>query len=117
MQQRLAQNQLDFLRPMVVRAFEVFGFPIDSKPTPKMIKKKYRELAREHHPDKGGDEKTMKEITAAYELLIGKGKIKLPAPIRQRQTQRTVFRVYVGGYSCSYNGTTTTTAGTGTDFW
>ena len=116
MQQRLAQNQLDFLRPMVVRAFEVFGFPIDSKPTPKMIKKKYRELAREHHPDKGGDEKTMKEITAAYELLIGKGKIKLPAPIRQRQTQRTVFRVYVGGYAgttAADSGTTTTSV----SFW
>ena len=113
MQQRLAQNQLDFLRPMVVRAFEVFGFPIDSKPTPEMIKTKYRELAKRYHPDKGGDEKTMKEITVAYELLIGKGKIKLPAPIRQRQTQRTVFRVYVGGYS----NTSTTTAATGTGFW
>ncbi len=33
------------------------------------IKKAYRKLAREHHPDKGGDEATFKELTEAYECL------------------------------------------------
>ena len=29
------------------------------------IKKAYKKLAMKHHPDKGGDEKTFKEITTA----------------------------------------------------
>ncbi|HEY5714003.1 MAG TPA: DnaJ C-terminal domain-containing protein, partial [Candidatus Gracilibacteria bacterium] len=33
------------------------------------IKKAYRAKAKEHHPDKGGDEKVFKEINQAYETL------------------------------------------------
>lgn len=33
------------------------------------IKSKYRELAREHHPDKGGDAEKLIEINAAMEIL------------------------------------------------
>ncbi|MDD5589965.1 MAG: molecular chaperone DnaJ [Candidatus Portnoybacteria bacterium] len=33
------------------------------------IKKAYRRLAREYHPDKGGDEKKFKEINEAYQVL------------------------------------------------
>ena len=33
------------------------------------IKKAYRTLAREHHPDSGGDETKFKEIQGAYDVL------------------------------------------------
>jgi DnaJ-class molecular chaperone len=33
------------------------------------IKRNYRELAKEHHPDKGGDPEKFKKIQAAYEVL------------------------------------------------
>lgn len=33
------------------------------------IKKAYRSMAMKHHPDRGGDEKTFKEVSQAYECL------------------------------------------------
>lgn len=38
------------------------------------IKKAYRKLAMEHHPDKGGDVSKFQEITTAYETLSDTGK-------------------------------------------
>lgn len=35
------------------------------------VKRAYRRLAREHHPDVGGDPATFHELQAAYELLVG----------------------------------------------
>jgi curved DNA-binding protein CbpA len=34
------------------------------------IKERYRELARQHHPDAGGESEAMQEINAAYALLL-----------------------------------------------
>jgi len=34
------------------------------------IKKRYHQLAREHHPDRTGTEETMEKINAAYALLM-----------------------------------------------
>jgi molecular chaperone DnaJ len=47
--------------------YEILG--IEEKATQDEIKKVYRKLAVQHHPDKGGDENKFKEINEAYEIL------------------------------------------------
>merc|ERR1719321_1323305 len=42
---------------------------IDKNASGADIKKAYRKLAVQHHPDKGGDPEKFKEITRAYEVL------------------------------------------------
>lgn len=37
------------------------------------LKKQYRDLCRQHHPDLGGDEETMKQINLEYERLVRAG--------------------------------------------
>lgn len=34
------------------------------------IKRRYKELARKHHPDVGGDEEKIRAINGAYALLM-----------------------------------------------
>ena len=43
------------------------------------IKRAYRKLAKEHHPDRGGDEDRFKAINEAYDY------IKNPQPQEQQQ--------------------------------
>jgi molecular chaperone DnaJ len=47
--------------------YEILG--VSKTANDKEIKKKYKELAKIHHPDKGGDESKFKEISEAYEIL------------------------------------------------
>lgn len=42
---------------------------VDKQASPEEIKKAYRTLAKEHHPDKNGDPVKFKEISEAYENL------------------------------------------------
>lgn len=54
--------------------YETLGVEIDA--TDKEIKKAFRELSKEHHPDKGGDEELFKRISEAYSILSDPGKRK-----------------------------------------
>ncbi len=47
--------------------YEKLGVRSDSSPDE--IKKAYKKLAMEHHPDRGGDEARFKEITEAYDRI------------------------------------------------
>ena len=38
------------------------------------VRKKFKQLASIHHPDKGGDEETFKKLKAAYEEIVGGAK-------------------------------------------
>jgi curved DNA-binding protein len=51
-----------------MNAYQVLG--VSSSATEDEIKKAYRKLAKEHHPDKGGDETKFKEISIAYDTLM-----------------------------------------------
>ncbi len=56
-------------RPLMQRqqALSVLGLPPTA--TPQQIKRRYRSLAKRYHPDKGGDQRQMQRIIAAYEFL------------------------------------------------
>jgi DnaJ-domain-containing protein 1 len=58
------------VRPILERqqALSVLGLPPNA--TRQQIKRRYRALAKKHHPDRGGDQRQMQRIIAAYELLM-----------------------------------------------
>ena len=58
------------VRPLLERqqALSVLGLPPNA--TRQQIKRRYRSLAKKHHPDRGGDQRQMQRIIAAYELLM-----------------------------------------------
>ena len=47
--------------------YEELGLPRSA--TDEEIKQRYKSLAQEHHPDRGGDEEKFKRIKRAYEIL------------------------------------------------
>ncbi|HWS83550.1 MAG TPA: J domain-containing protein [Ktedonobacteraceae bacterium] len=50
------------------QALAVLGLPPTA--TPQQIKRRYRTLAKRYHPDRGGDQRQMQKIIAAYEILM-----------------------------------------------
>ena len=63
-------SQANPMRPMLARqqALAVLGLPPNA--TKQQIKRRYRALAKQYHPDRGGDQRQMQRIIAAYELLM-----------------------------------------------
>lgn len=47
--------------------YDILG--VDKNSTPNDIKKAYRKLSKNHHPDVGGEEEKFKEISEAYSIL------------------------------------------------
>lgn len=47
--------------------YQILG--VQQNATPEEIKKAYRRLANQHHPDKGGDQAKFKDISVAYDTL------------------------------------------------
>ena len=66
----LWQSDVNPMHALVQRqqALTVLGLP--SNATPEQIKRRYRALAKRYHPDRGGDQRQMQRIIAAYELLV-----------------------------------------------
>src|ERR1700730_10600195 len=66
----LWDSRVNPVRPLVERqqALAVLGLPPDA--TSQQIKRRYRQLAKKHHPDRGGDRREMQRIIAAYQLLM-----------------------------------------------
>jgi DnaJ-class molecular chaperone len=57
-----------FIPDSAIKEFTVFGLD-DSASLPE-IKKKYRELAKEYHPDNGGDPKEFMKLQKAYKKIL-----------------------------------------------
>lgn len=62
------------LLPLIIEmnlkdALRVFGLDGTDLGDDSKIKKTYRRLSIQNHPDRGGDEKTMKDINVAYQVL------------------------------------------------
>ena len=62
------QTKAALIRLQRQQALAVLGLPPNA--SRQQIKRRYRALAKKHHPDRGGDQREMKRIIAAYELLM-----------------------------------------------
>lgn len=80
--------------------YNTLGVPRDA--SQEDIKKAYRKLAMQHHPDKGGDITKFQEITNAYETLSDQDKrFQYDNPQAQH---RNPFGNQPGGFSFNVNG-------------
>lgn len=53
-------------------AFGILG--LEEGANPSVIRKRYRQLAMEHHPDRGGSKGKLQEINKAADILLGKNR-------------------------------------------
>ena len=80
--------------------YQVLG--VSDKASTDEIKKAFKKLARQHHPDAGGDEAKFKEISAAYDVL---------SDTQKREEYDTMLRY--GAFSAAGSGS----AGSGPFAW
>jgi curved DNA-binding protein CbpA len=59
---------------MAETLYDVLG--LNKTATKEEIKKAYRNLSKQHHPDVGGDEEVFKKISHAYNILSDDDKRK-----------------------------------------
>jgi DnaJ-class molecular chaperone len=71
--------------------------------SPEEIKKAYRKLAMEHHPDKGGDINKFQEISTAYEILSDQDR-RFQYDNPQARQYQNIFNGMPGGFSFNVNG-------------
>jgi len=76
--------------------YEILGVAKDAKPDE--IKKAYRKLASQHHPDKGGDKTKFQEIQSAYDTLSDTDK-RQQYDMQQNGFGRTQFHFTSGDMS------------------
>ena len=50
-------------------ALKVFGINLDQVGDKEELKKKYRQLAIQNHPDRGGSTEAMQNVNSAYDVL------------------------------------------------
>lgn len=72
---------------------------LQPKCSEKEVKKRYRELAKKHHPDKGGNKETFQKITKAHEVLSDPDKKK-----RYDQLGDAMFEEGHGGMPQGFGG-------------
>jgi DnaJ-class molecular chaperone len=70
--------------------YKILGAPRGKQSSPDDLKKAYRKACLKHHPDKGGDEETFKELSSAYEVLSD-------PEMRQRYDQFGDAGIHTGG--------------------
>ena len=58
------------VRPLLERQQALAVLELPPNATRQQIKRRYRVLAKQHHPDRGGDPRQMQRIIAAYEVLM-----------------------------------------------
>lgn len=75
--------------------YAVLGVPKSA--TPDEIKKAYRKLASQHHPDKGGDKAKFQEIQEAYAILSD------PNKKAQYDNPQPQMQGFPGGFSWTVN--------------
>jgi hypothetical protein len=93
--------------------FEILGLDWRSA-TPADVKAAFHRLAKQHHPDAGGDAEVFKEISQAYAILRDPDRLAaIRAEIERALTPHPVFVVTFTTATSATNGTgwTTTTWG------
>ncbi len=95
--------------PATKSYYDVLG--VEDSASPSEIKKAFRKLAQEHHPDAGGDAQKFQEISEAYETLSDKEK-------RKEYDDLQRYGAFTGGFGGGaarggnpYGGRTTYTSG------